>query len=147
MDLEKFDPEDSLATLLSKTTRAISTRLHSLFVNAGFDVTPEQWMILLLLWAEDGRFPYQIADVIGKDRAAVTRLLDGLEERNLVVRVVDKNNNRQKQVFLTKQGQAIKDSLVPLGIANIQKAQAGLDSNDIEICKRVLRRMYRNIMQ
>jgi len=145
MDLQHFDVNDSLATLLSKTTRALSTRLHSMFMQAGFDVTAEQWMILLLLWGEDGRFPYQIADIIGKDRAAITRLVDGLEKRNLVVRIVDKNNNRQKQVYLTPQGKAMRDKLVPLAIANTAQAQTGLSSKEIELCKGVLRTMYSNL--
>jgi len=145
MNFDEFDPNDSFATLLNKTTRALSTQLQSNFTNAELDVTSEQWMILLLLWQEDGRSPYQIADIIGKDRAAITRLLDGLERRNLVVRIPDKSNGRQKLVYLTSQGKKIKDKLIPLGVANIKRAQSGLTREEIENCKAVLRKLYSNL--
>lgn len=146
MDFEKFEPNDSFATLLNKTTRALSTRLQSLFTQAGFDVTSEQWMILLLLWQQDGRSPYQIANIIGKDRAAVTRLIDGLERRKLVVRISDKSDGRQKAINLTAQGRAMEAKLIPLGISNIQKGMQGLGQEEIEICKTVLRKLYTNLM-
>ena len=145
MDLQKFDPNDSLATLLNKTTRALSTRLQSIFTHAGFNVTSEQWMILILLWGEDGRSPYQIADIIGKDRAAVTRLIDGLERRNLVVRINDKKDKRQKQVYLTPQGKAMEQNLIPLGLSNIKCAQSGISSKELEVCKEVLRKIFKNL--
>ena len=145
MDFQKFNPDDSLATLLNKTTRALSTRLQSIFTHAGFDVTSEQWMILILLWGEDGRSPYQIADIIGKDRAAVTRLIDGLEKRNLVVRVNDKKDRRHKQVYLTSQGKEMEQNLIPLGLSNIKNAQAGISSKELEVCKEVLRKIFKNL--
>ncbi|MFC1592056.1 MarR family winged helix-turn-helix transcriptional regulator [Thermodesulfobacteriota bacterium] len=145
MDLQTFDPNDSLATLLNKTTRALSTRLQSIFTNAGHDVTSEQWMILLLLWQQDGRSPWQIAGLIGKDRAAVTRLVDGLERRGLVVRVADKTDRRHKQVHLTPRGKAMENKLIPLGLVNMQQAQSGLSKKELESCKAVLRTLYRNL--
>ena len=147
MDIQKFDPNDLLATLLNKTTRALSTRLQSILTREGFDVTSEQWMILILLWDKDGRSPYQIADIIGKDRAAVTRLIDGLEKRNLVVRIKDRNDSRQKQVYLTPRGKALEKELIPLGLSNMQKANQGISSEEIESCKAVLRKIYRNLTE
>ena len=147
MDFEIFDPDNTLSTLLNKTTRALSTRLQAIFTKAGFDVTPEQWMILLLLWEHDGRLPFQIADVIGKDRAAITRLIDGLERRKLVVRIKDQTNQRQKKIFLTAKGKSLKEHLIPLGISNIQQAQRGLSSAEIETCKAVLKKIYCNLIQ
>ena len=145
MEFKNFDPDDSLAILLNKTTRALSTRLQATITAAGHDVTAEQWIILLLLWEEDGRSPWRIADLIGKDRAAVTRLLGGLEKRNLVVRIHDKTDRRQKQVYLTPKGKALKEKLVPLGLGNMQRAQTGLSHKEIEGCKAVLKKMYKNL--
>jgi DNA-binding MarR family transcriptional regulator len=145
MDMEKFDPNNSFATLLNKTTRALATRLQQTFASAGIDVTSEQWMILLILWQEDGRSPRQIAEIIGKDKAAVTRLVDGLEKRNLVVRVADTTDLRQKHVQLTPQGKAMEEKLIPLGIINMEKAQAGLTPGEVEVCKTVLQKLYKNL--
>jgi len=145
MDYSNFDPNDSLATLLNKTTRALSTRLQALFTASGLDVTSEQWMILLLLWQEDGQSPYQLAEIIGKDRAAITRLIDGLERRGLAVRMNDKTDGRQKRVYLSSQGRAMEKKLVPLGLSNIKHAQSGISSKDLVKCKEVLRKVFKNL--
>jgi len=145
MDLKNFDPDNSFATLLNKTTRALSTRLQSLFTQAGIDVTSEQWMLLLLLWQQDGRSAHQIAEIIGKDKAAVTRLLDGLERRKLVERVSGTTDRRQKKICLTPAGTAMQEKLIPLGISNMQKGVEGIGTEEMETCKTVLRKLYRNL--
>ena len=68
----------------------------------GFDLTLEQIMALSIIEKNDGLNPGRIAQEIDRDRTTVTRMLDGLERRNLVVRVPDKSDNRQKLVYLTK---------------------------------------------
>ena len=102
-------------------------------------------MILLLLWQADGRSPYQIADIIGKDRAGVTRLIDGLEKRNLVLRIKDKNDFRQKQVYLTTKGKAMEKELIPLGLCNMKKANQGISAEEIASCKAVLKKIHKNL--
>jgi len=144
---KNFNPKDSMANLLNTTTRTLSTRLQSLFTSHGIDVTSEQWMILLLLWQEDGRSPYLLADIIVKDRAAITRLIDGLERRNLVVRIKDKNDSRQKQVYLTPKGKALEKELIPLGLSNMAKAKQGISTEEIDICKAVLKKIYQNLIE
>jgi len=104
-------------------------------------------MILLLLWQEDGRSPYLLADIIVKDRAAITRLIDGLEKRNLVVRIKDRNDSRQKQVYLTPKGKAMEKELIPLGLSNMEKAKQGISPEEIESCKTVLKKIYQNLIE
>lgn len=145
MDIQKFDPDNSLPSLLSKTTRALATRLQNSFFQAGFNVTSEQWMILLLLWKQDGRNPCQVAEIIGKDRAGVTRLIDGLEKRKLVTRVVDAVDRRQKKIRLTGAGKAMEKKLIPLGVDNTRRALQGLSSAEIEACKAILRKLHANM--
>jgi len=136
-----------MANLLNITTRTLSNRLQNLFTKHGIDVTSEQWMILLLLWQEDGRFSSQIADIIVKDRAVVTRLVDGLEKRNLVVRIKDKNDSRQKQVYLTSKGKALEKELIPLALSNQKKARQGISTEEIESCKSTLKKIYQNLIE
>ena len=61
-------------------------------------------MIMLLLWKENGQFQQQLADGSYKDKTTLTRQIDGLEKRNLIVRVPDKIDRRQKRGYLTNKG-------------------------------------------
>lgn len=54
-----------------------------------------------------GTIQREIANYLGKKQATVTNILKGLEERQLVKREIPKNNERQKNIFLTTEGQKL----------------------------------------
>ena len=43
-----------------------------------------------------------MAEIMGKDKSAILRLIDSLEEKELVRRVVDKNDRRKNYLMVTK---------------------------------------------
>lgn len=71
------------------------------------DVTWPQWMILNVLHHQLAKTPAQIADNIGVDRSAVTRLLDRLEAKSLVERVHDGIDRRSIKIFITEVGKRL----------------------------------------
>ena len=136
---------DVLVLLLDQACRAIVRRMQARLVHSGYDVTVEQWMILLLLWVQDGVSQQYIADYIGKDKGTISPQIDGLERRGLVSRRADKKDRRQKRVYLTDQGRNIQDELIPIGIDNMTEAQAGIDPQALATCKQVLRDLCANL--
>lgn len=76
-----------------------------------WEVTYPQWMILNVLHHQLANTPAQIADNIGVDRSAVTRLLDRLETKQLVERVHDGLDRRSVKIFITETGQALMTEL------------------------------------
>jgi DNA-binding MarR family transcriptional regulator len=73
----------------------------------GEDVSWPQWMVLNVLAQQIATTPATIADNIGVDRSAVTRLLDRLEKKGLVLREHDKLDRRSVNVLLTDTGRKI----------------------------------------
>jgi len=136
---------DVLVLLLDQACRAIVRRMQARLVHSGYDVTVEQWMILLLLWIQDGVSQQYIADYIGKDKGTISPQIDGLERRGLVTRRADKKDRRQKRVYLTDQGRNLQDELIPIGIDNMMEAQAGIDQQALATCKQVLRDLCANL--
>jgi DNA-binding MarR family transcriptional regulator len=80
-------------------------RVDHHFSAAGIDVSMEEYPILNALWHEDGKNQQDLAEVIGKDRARTSRLIDQLEAKNLVVRKPHPDNRREKLLCLTGTGQ------------------------------------------
>jgi len=78
---------------------------------ASWDVTYPQWMILNVLHHQLADTPAQIAENIGVDRSAVTRLLDRLEAKNLAERMHDGLDRRSVKILMTRQGAALMDEL------------------------------------
>jgi DNA-binding MarR family transcriptional regulator len=145
MDIKKIEENDVLFLLLDQAGRAIIRRMQARLVNSGHDVTVEQWMILLLLWLQDGVSQQYIADFIGKDKGTISPQIDGLERRGLVTRRTAEQDRRQKLVFLTPVGRDLQDELIPIGIDNMMEAQAGIDPQALATCKQVLRDLCTNL--
>ncbi len=76
---------------------------------------------------------------------SVTRLIDGLEKRNLVVRTPDKVDRRQKFIYLTNKGKEFQQELLHIVEKTLDEAQQNIPAHDMAICKKVLCRVYENL--
>lgn len=136
---------DSLGFLVSRAHRVLFNRLSRTFSRAGFDVTPEQWGLLSLLWNRNGQTQRELCQALGKDKATITRLVHGLEKRSLVVRVPSESDQRTKQIHLTYRGRELREELVPLVEDCLALAQAGIADRNLAACKNVLRQVIFNL--
>ncbi|GAB1259987.1 MarR family transcriptional regulator [Aurantivibrio plasticivorans] len=75
------------------------------------DVTWPQWMVLNVLDQGTAKTPASIAEQIGIDRSAVTRLLDRLENKQLIERLHDKLDRRSVIIKMTTQGAKLIEEL------------------------------------
>jgi DNA-binding MarR family transcriptional regulator len=77
------------------------------------NITFEMLQVLRFLWKQDGINQQEIADAILKDKASLTYLIDNLVRRKLVQRTEDSQDRRNKIITLTKEGQEMKDLILP----------------------------------
>src|SRR3954463_12491546 len=68
------------------------------------DITFELLEITAILWRKDGVNQQELADVVVKDKSSMTYLIDNLVKRNLVTRVEDEIDRRNKRICLTAEG-------------------------------------------
>ncbi|WP_299453903.1 MarR family winged helix-turn-helix transcriptional regulator [uncultured Microscilla sp.] len=147
MSDKSYNLDDSLGYLVNHTARAMSHQLNQNFLQAGFNVTGEQWIVLLQILNDDGLNQQEIACKVGKDKASITRLVDGLEKRNLVVRISDKNDRRNKLIYLTNEGKQVKAELSKIAEKTLTDLQQNIDHADLENCKNVLRQVFKNCLE
>jgi len=107
----------------------------------GINLTFEMLEVLSCLWRRDGIIQQEIADYTLRDKSSLTYLLDNLVKRKLVSRVEDENDRRNKLIFLTQEGLALKDQLYPWAIEVYQAASEKLDETGLETAVSVLNQM------
>ena len=100
----KYILEESLGYAMGRATRTLTTLVNFNFTKAGYEVTCEQWSVLVNLGKKNGQRQQELASLTCKDKTTITRLIDNMEKHNLVVRLPDKNDKRQKLIYLTKKG-------------------------------------------
>lgn len=66
----------------------------------------------------------------GRDKAQVTRLVQGLREKGLVEARADEADRRSTRLYLTATGQAVHAELRQAGLALAAQALAGLDPGE-----------------
>ena len=143
---EKQTPaKEPLGPMLTRTSRAVGNMLQKMFLEAGYDLSADEWAILAnLALLCDGQFQQQLADRTFKDKAAMTRLIDGLEKKGLVKRFQDEKDRRQKKIFLTSKSSKLVKKLLPVAKQAHARGQNDIDSADLEIFKSVLRQIFKN---
>lgn len=139
----KFDLEDSLGFIVQRTALKMKYELNRVFKPHG--ITPEQWGLLNYLWQKDGIAQKELSDKSYKDQPSVTRILDKLESKGLIVRRLNPRDKRELLVFLSDRGRELKDELFPLAAGYLQKAQRGISEKDLNLFKMLLTKVYNNL--
>ena len=100
-----------LLTLISQVERGYSKLLNRRFLDAGFNLSREQYELLQVLWRQDGVNQQHIAKALHKDKYNVTKLLNVLQKRGYVQRKTDKEDKRNNVVALTDLGREARVTL------------------------------------
>lgn len=146
LELETFERviDSSIAYLVGRTSRAIIKRLTKKFADAGFDVSYEQWSILVHLYRKDGQTQQELSTVSVKDKAAITRLLNVLEKKNIVLRVPDRSDKRSNLVYLTHKAKSFRDDLMAMVMEMLVEAEQGVSCEEMAQCKSTLNKIFTN---
>ena len=111
----------------------------------GINVTPEQYLVLDILWEQQSLSQQNIADIIQKDKNSVTKIIDSLEKKNLVNRVVDKKDRRINKIELTQEGLALEKITTEVAINFMNDAVKDVDNQDLDKFVEVMRKLKDNL--
>lgn len=131
--------EDSIGFQINQTGRRLSQLLGHRFLP--YEVTTEQWSVLARLNEEDGISQKDLAHRVGKDQTNVTRILDQLERKGLVVRRPNPDDRRSFLPFVTPEGRTAYDRLVPIEEEVISAVTEGISAEELDAMKNLLIRI------
>ena len=86
---------------------------------AGFDLTPIQFAALDAIHNHPGTDQATVAELIAYDRATIGGVIERLEQKGWVARVVSERDRRARELSLTADGQRTFKALVPV-VRNLQ---------------------------
>jgi DNA-binding MarR family transcriptional regulator len=96
---------------LRAASRAVTQAYEAAF--APFGLTASQFSTLVAAAYGDGASLSDMADRIGMDRTTLTRVLDPLVRRGLVVSSSDKRDARTRLIRLSGEGRALLSQAIP----------------------------------
>jgi DNA-binding MarR family transcriptional regulator len=125
--------------ILARRTRAINARLRPY----GVDYT--RWRVLAVLQEHSGATMGRLADLTSVDRTTLTRTLRLMEKAGLVARRERKSDRRSLTISLTAKGRRMFARILPLTLAETDRAVIGFSSEEIGTLRDRLRRIADNL--
>jgi DNA-binding MarR family transcriptional regulator len=110
----------------------------------GLGVTRAQWKVLFRLTRHPGLRQIELADMLDIEPITLSRIIDRLQESELVERVADPSDRRAWRLHVTARARPLVEKLRAVADEMISEAFAGIDPKDIEITRQVLGRVREN---
>lgn len=136
-----FDLDDAIGYIIETTEQALKRGLRRRFREAGYQITPYQWVVLYRLWGKDGLTQTELADITLRDKPTVTRIIDVLSREGLVRRESHPDDRRSFKVCLTRQGRELREALPEIASAYLREFTEGIPPSELELTKEVLRKI------
>ncbi len=137
--------ENTFGYLLSTCNNQLIKLLNRELAKADLDLTREQFVVLNLLWEKDSISQQFLANRLQKDKYSITKLIDGLEKRKLVVRLSSTTDRRLNLIALTPKSMEIRPCVEKVMRDTLKKAFADIPDSDVEFLKVVLEKIIQNI--
>jgi DNA-binding MarR family transcriptional regulator len=143
--MENLELDKSLNFLVNKTAQKFKLELGRKLKQEGFDLSSDQWSVLLALEERDGPSQTELAQKLYKDRSNITRILDLMENLKLVERRRSPSDRREYNVFITQTGRDLVPSLKKVGDEVTNKALGDANDEELEVIKKFLNRVFDNL--
>lgn len=110
----------------------------------GHAITIDQWLILSVLRDHPEASQNELAELVFKDKASITRIIDLLSAQRYVVRSVDTDNRRKSKLTLTARGKKAVDEILPVVRDYRKAALQGIPKEHLKKTEAVLQAIMGN---
>lgn len=105
------------------------------------DLTFEMLQIMKCLYRKDRVNQQELANQTFKDKSSLSYLLNNMEKRQLVERVEDDVDKRNKLVVLTDEGQALHEQIKLLIETVYSKVEQKIDMQKLQLCTNYMKEL------
>ena len=111
---------------------------------AGFSITIDQWLLLKTIHDHPGMTQKEMAEIVFKDYASVTRMIELLVRKGYLLRTFHPADRRRFELTFTAKGKKTIDQLIPIIQSNRRTALEGLTQDDQSQLKTLLDKITQN---
>jgi DNA-binding MarR family transcriptional regulator len=135
---ENFNLMDSVGFSINKARNLIIMEMDAALKEV--DISSQQMGILLLLKQQTASTPFELSKTLGTDTGLMTRMLDKLEAKGLIVRSRDAEDRRVVNLTLTGSGRAVAARLPEIAPAVLNERLKKFTKTEVEELRRLLRK-------
>ena len=94
-------------------------------------LTPEQFLLIDLLWNQGSMSQQQLADQMHKDKNSDTKLVDAIERKGFVYRQQNASDRRSNTLVLTEKALELRDHAKQKGISILDEMLEGISEAEL----------------
>ena len=135
-----FTPEnfqDSLLGMLLGRTEQLKNRILDKHLEPQ-GVTAQQFKVLIMIARFGAEAPADLCRMLSLDSGSMTRMLDRLEQKDLLARTRSEVDRRQIRLVLTEGGKALSDLLPQIGAQAMNEMVGVLDDGELAMLEKIL---------
>lgn len=137
--------EHLLLPWIGKTMKHIDLFINARLSEQGVHLSRQQ-VILMKILIQDGPLPQNdLAFLTDRDKTSLTRLINGMEKKNLVARTTSPDDKRVNLVHITKKGEKVLNETAPVLLAIASEIEKGVSKEDKEAVIRTMKTIQENI--
>ena len=136
---------NSLGYIMVNVSWQMKETLRKLFLAKGYDVTSDQFAVLLRLWQQDGISQLELCQKTCKNKSNLTRILDSMEKRGLLFRQLSKQDRRSYNICLTEKGAGLKDGMISIALEFQTSILNGINKEEEKVLLKVLDNIKQNL--
>ncbi len=134
-----------LLFLIDQTSRISKQYSQKELDSRQLGITVDQWVLLKVIEENEGASQKDLAIKSVRDPASITRTLDILQKKGLIVRQLIPNNRRQYSIHLTDVGKLFIGENMDMINRHRAKSLEGFSQKEIEQFKSFLLRVQENM--
>lgn len=135
--------DENAAMLLAQVSRLMRRAFDGRAREIG--VTRPQWQVISILAMNEGINQGGLADMLEVEPITLGRMVDRLQDAEMVERRPDPADRRAWRLFLTDKARGLLEQLRPLAIETMDIAQEGMSQSEREALLVALRTMRVNL--
>lgn len=140
----KFDsPTNTVLYTIEETIKAYRKLSQQNISTVVPKITVDQALILLIIDRED-KTQSEIADIVFKDYASMTRIITLMINKNYLTKTIDDTDKRRTKLKITKNGKNIIEKLHPMIKKNRETALNTISDNELVQLFKLLNKITQN---
>lgn len=140
-----YDVNSSIGFLTITANRLMSAYFRKRLMESGIDLTAEQWGVLAQLWNQGTVSQDELAHLLCVDKSSLSRVLNVMERKGLVIRRRDPGDARRKILYSTPDAERLKTECKAVAENSMTDVLRGISGDEHDICAKVLRQIKDNI--
>ncbi len=135
--------DETIGTMVGQVSRLFRRSFDERARQIG--VTRPQWQVLVIVSRNPGMNQGGVAEILEVEPITVGRMIDRMQDAQLIERRADPADRRAWRLHLTDKGQSLMEQLRPLGVETLESALEGIGPDERIVLREGLEQMLANL--